>query len=96
MDLHGKISVVTGAAQGNGFGIAEALAGAGSHVILSDINQERLASAVQRLTDRGDKATGVTCDVTDEDAVDRLMAAADDLGGPHIRVLRRLASTTPI
>lgn len=86
MDLHEKISVVTGAAQGNGYGIAAALSGAGSHVILSDINEERLASAVKRLTDRGDQATGVVCDVTDENAVARLMGAASDLGGPHVLV----------
>lgn len=86
MDLNERISVVTGAAQGNGYGVADALAAAGSHVVLADINEERLNDAVKQLTDRGDKATGIVCDVTSEDAVVNLMSCAQDLGGPHVLV----------
>lgn len=86
MDLTGKVSVVTGAAQGNGFGIARALADAGSHVVLADHNESRLESAVVALEDRGDTVSATVCDVTDEDAVVKLMAAAHGVGGPDVLV----------
>lgn len=86
MDLTGKVSVVTGAAQGNGFGIARALAGAGSHVVLADRNVERLDQAVAALRDNGDQVTPAVCDVTDEEAVRALMTTAHELGGPHVLV----------
>ena len=40
MDLEGKISLVTGAGQGIGEGIAKVLAAQGSQVILVDLNGE--------------------------------------------------------
>lgn len=86
MDLNGKISVVTGAAQGNGFGIAAALASAGSHVLLADINEEQLSRAVSTLRGRGYRADAVVCDVTDEAAVAALMSEAAAAGGPHVLV----------
>jgi len=86
MDMAGKVSVVTGAAQGNGLGIAAALAGAGSHVLLADINAGQLERAVASLRQAGHSAEGVICDVTDEEAVENLMARAEELGGPHALV----------
>ncbi|MFT3863291.1 MAG: SDR family NAD(P)-dependent oxidoreductase [Solirubrobacterales bacterium] len=77
---------MTGAAQGNGFGIARALAGAGSHVVMADRNAERLDQAVAELSGRGDTVTPFVCDVTDEAAVKELMARAHELGGPHVLV----------
>lgn len=85
-ELAGRISVVTGAAQGNGFGIATALAEAGSLVVLADINPVRLEQAVEHLRGRGFDVEGVVCDVTDEDAVEALIARAEELGGPHVLV----------
>lgn len=86
MELDGKISVVTGAAQGNGYGIARALAEAGSHAVLSDVNQDTLDKAVDSLKTKGHDVEGVACDVTDEAQVESLMAHAESLGGPHILV----------
>ena len=86
MNMAGKVSVVTGAAQGNGFGIASALAAAGSHVLLADINDGQLERAVGSLRAAGHSAEGVHCDVTDEAAVEELMARAEELGGPHALV----------
>ncbi|MBS1675848.1 MAG: SDR family oxidoreductase [Actinobacteria bacterium] len=86
MDLTGKVSVVTGAAQGNGFGIARALAGAGSQVILADRNAPRLERAIEELRGSGGDVTPFVCDVTEEDAVKELMRSAHELGGPHVLV----------
>src|SRR5580704_16986539 len=86
VDLTGKVSVVTGAAQGNGLGIASALASAGSHVLLADINDEQLDRAIGSLRAKGYQVDPVHCDVTEEESVEALMEQAGALGGPHVLV----------
>jgi NAD(P)-dependent dehydrogenase (short-subunit alcohol dehydrogenase family) len=86
VDLTGKVSVVTGAAQGNGLGIASALASAGSHVLLADINDEQLDRAIGSLRAKGYQVDPVHCDVTEEESVAALMEQAGALGGPHVLV----------
>ena len=44
MDLENKVSLVTGAGQGIGEGIAKTLAKKGSKVIVVDLNQESSAN----------------------------------------------------
>lgn len=44
-DLNGKVALVTGAAQGLGFGMAQALAAAGAHVIINDRHEEKAVTA---------------------------------------------------
>jgi len=46
MDLNGKVVAVTGSAQGLGFCMARALAEAGAHIALVDLNQDKLDTAV--------------------------------------------------
>ncbi len=40
MSLHGKVAIVTGAAQGIGRAIAEALAQAGADIVVADLDLE--------------------------------------------------------
>jgi NAD(P)-dependent dehydrogenase (short-subunit alcohol dehydrogenase family) len=47
--LEGKVAIVTGAAQGNGFAIAERLASHGCAVATIDINAEGIGSAAARI-----------------------------------------------
>jgi NAD(P)-dependent dehydrogenase (short-subunit alcohol dehydrogenase family) len=72
-DVRGTRVVVTGAAAGLGFAMAEVLAECGARVTLADIHAERLEAATARLTDRGCDARSVGLDVRDEDAVNRLV-----------------------
>jgi NAD(P)-dependent dehydrogenase (short-subunit alcohol dehydrogenase family) len=77
--------VVTGAAAGLGFAMAEVLAECGACVTLADIHPERLEEATARLADRGCDVRGVEVDVRDEDAVDRLVGGAvEEQGGVDV------------
>ena len=49
MDLDGKISLVTGAGQGIGEGIAKVLAAHGSKVILVDLNEDAVKKVLIKL-----------------------------------------------
>jgi NAD(P)-dependent dehydrogenase (short-subunit alcohol dehydrogenase family) len=73
----GQVAVITGGSAGLGLAIASALARAGSTVVLAGRSAERCRQAAARLTAQtGSPALGHGCDVTDEDAVDRLVDRA--------------------
>jgi len=76
-DLRGKGALVTGAADGIGLALAEALARAGARVFMSDVAAEKLAAAAARIG-----ARSAPCDVSDEPAVARLVERAWSEGGP--------------
>lgn len=66
----GESSIVTGAAQGIGKGIAESLASSGANVAVVDVNEEKAEETVEEIhDDYGVEAIAVECDVTDHDAV---------------------------
>jgi NAD(P)-dependent dehydrogenase (short-subunit alcohol dehydrogenase family) len=71
-DLHGTRVVVTGAASGLGFAMAEVLAACGAHVTLADIEEGRLQASTQKLADRGDRADAFVADVRDEAQIQAL------------------------
>ena len=72
-DVRGTRVLVTGAAAGLGFAMAEVLAECGARVTLADIHEERLAASTERLAERGCDVRGVVTDVRDEGAVDTLV-----------------------
>lgn len=67
-DLHGRVAVVTGGAQGIGFAIAERLLQSGAHVVLWDIDATKLAEAVSALQTFG-PVRGEALELTDDAAV---------------------------
>ena len=71
--LSGKIALVTGGAQGFGFGIAEELVKAGAHVVIADLNLEGAKVAAAKF---GKNASAVSVDVSSEDSV---AAMADEV-----------------
>lgn len=75
-----KTAVVTGAAQGLGFAIAEAFAAAGANLVLGDLNAEAVAEAAGRL-EIGERAIGVGCDVVSLADVEALCRKAVDVFG---------------
>lgn len=76
--------VVTGAARGIGFSIAEALLISGAHVVLSDVNREALDMAMRRLSAPA-FAQGLVADVASASDVRHLSeTAAHDLGSINL------------
>ncbi|KQQ49436.1 SDR family NAD(P)-dependent oxidoreductase [Plantibacter sp. Leaf314] len=86
--LEGKAAFVTGAAQGIGYGVADALIEAGARVAIVDLAAADPGAAAARLAERhGRDVEHFTCDVTDSAAVAELVpAVADRLGGLDIAV----------
>lgn len=68
----GKVTIVTGAAQGYGLEIARDLAAEGAHVVVADINVEGAQRAADELTKRYGigRAKAVATDVTDGASVE--------------------------
>ena len=75
--LDGKIALVTGASYGIGFAIAKALANAGATIVFNDIKQELVEKGLRAYEQEGIQAKGYVCDVTDEDAVNNLVATIE-------------------
>ena len=71
----GKVAVITGAASGIGFALAERFARAGLNVVLADIEQAALDAAEQKIAELGVQTLAVVTDVSDESSVQALAAA---------------------
>lgn len=72
-DLTGKVALVTGAAYGIGFAIAEALAGAGAKICFNCRGEKHMAEALAAYKEKGIDAHGYLCDVTKEDDVKQMI-----------------------
>ncbi len=72
--LEGKVALVTGAAYGIGFAMAEALAVAGAKIAFNCREEEHLATALAAYKEKGIEAHGYICDVTCEEQVNAMVA----------------------
>jgi NAD(P)-dependent dehydrogenase (short-subunit alcohol dehydrogenase family) len=72
----GRGVLVTGAAGRIGAAVARAFAGLGDRVAATDLDADRLAATARAIGDRGGDATAIPADLTDEAAIERLVAAA--------------------
>lgn len=85
--LEGKVALVTGAAYGIGFAIAEALAGAGAKIAFNCRSRKNLDSAMADYASKGIDAHGYIADVTDEAQVaDLVRKIEEEQGGVDILV----------
>ena len=81
----GRVAVVTGAASGMGRAFAERFAREGMKVLLADVEQEPLATAVTELRQQEFDVLGVRTDVSSLEAVESLaQQTIDAYGGVHI------------
>jgi NAD(P)-dependent dehydrogenase (short-subunit alcohol dehydrogenase family) len=84
-DIAGKVAFVTGAANGIGLGICRALARAGAHIAMADIEPDTLAGARSEIARLGAQAIALPLDVSDADAVERAADAVEaEFGKVHI------------
>lgn len=85
--LEGKVALVTGAAYGIGFAIAEALAGAGAKIAFNCRGQEHMEKALKAYQEKGVDARGYLCDVTEEEQVANMVSEIEsELGTIDILV----------
>ena len=74
--LDRKVAVITGAADGIGRAIAEAMAGEGAHVFVSDIADARGEALAAQLRAAGRAADYLHCDVSSEAEIAALIATS--------------------
>jgi NAD(P)-dependent dehydrogenase (short-subunit alcohol dehydrogenase family) len=82
VDLDDKVAVVTGAAMGIGFAVAQGLAEAGAQVVLADRESEAGKQAAAEVG-----GLFVRTDVSEDDDLRRMIATAERFGGGGIDVL---------
>ena len=85
--LESKVALVTGAAYGIGFAMAEALAEAGAKIAFNCRSEEHLQRALDEYRAKGIDAKGDICDVRDEKAVVEMIRNIEqELGAVDILV----------
>jgi gluconate 5-dehydrogenase len=75
--LKGKVALVTGASYGIGFAMAKGFAAAGATVVFNDLNQEMVNKGLAAYKEAGIEAHGYVCDVTNEVAVNNMVATVE-------------------
>ena len=81
MKFEGKVALVTGAARGIGAAIALKLAQEGADVVVADVDLEGAQRVAQEIEGLGRKAEAVQADVSQREAVHRLVGEAVSVFG---------------
>ena len=81
MKLASKTAIVTGAARGIGFGIAQVLAREGARVIIADRDAHAEAAAAS-LRESGAQALFINCNIGEKAQVEALFSQAEEAFGP--------------
>ena len=93
MNLNNQVALVTGAAQGIGKASALALAEAGAHVVVADIDRQGAEATADAIMSTQRKSLAVQADVGDLQQIDRMVRAALEQFG-QIDILLNNAGVT--
>lgn len=75
MELHGKVALITGAAQGIGKSVALLLAQKGADIVVSDINLEKAQETAKEIEAFGRKTMAIKVDVANSGDAERMVQA---------------------
>ncbi|MDI3317986.1 MAG: SDR family NAD(P)-dependent oxidoreductase [Bacillota bacterium] len=97
-ELGGRVALVAGAASGLGRASAEALADFGAHVVCADLDAQGAERTAEAIRAAGGEASAVALDLTDPEAVSRVVEATAARRGrldvavttPGVNVRKRL------
>jgi 3-oxoacyl-[acyl-carrier protein] reductase len=92
--LDSQVAIVTGGAQGIGFGIATVLRAEGANIVVADVDDAAAKAAASALSEDGEHAIAVQTDVTDLASVEYMAAAAIQRWG-RIDILAANAGVYP-
>lgn len=95
-NLRGQVALVTGGSRGLGRAFAQALADAGAIVAVSGRSPDELAETVRRIEEKAGRAVALTADVTDREAVGRMVAEAERQLGPIDLLVNNAGVMAPI
>lgn len=85
--IQDQTAIVTGAAKGIGYAIAETLGAEGANIVVADVDAVGAEAAVENLAEDGIDALAIDCDVTDRaDAAQTVEATVNAFGGVDILV----------
>ena len=74
--LDGQVAIVSAGGAGIGQAIASTFAAAGAAVVVGDLRTERADAVAAQIREQGGRAAGVSCDVTSEADLERLVRGA--------------------
>jgi 3-oxoacyl-[acyl-carrier protein] reductase len=80
--IAGRVAIVTGAASGMGRATAHLFADEGAKVAVIDLGDERVSAVVDEITMAGGTARGWVLDVSERDAVERVVVEVRETFGP--------------
>lgn len=95
-DLTGQVAIVTGGGRGLGRAFAQALAAAGAAVAVAARSAEQLAETVVSITTAGGRAIAIPADVTNQQAIERMVAIVEQQLGPVDVLINNAGITTPL
>jgi NAD(P)-dependent dehydrogenase (short-subunit alcohol dehydrogenase family) len=82
MELRNRVCIITGAASGIGRAGALKFASEGAKVVAADRDANGVAETVAMITEQGQQAIAVTCDVSKEQDIVAMIDAAEKMFGP--------------